>query len=459
MKSFELVIIGAGPGGYVGAIRAAQLGMKTAVIERDTPGGVCLNIGCIPSKALIHQAEKYNAIADLERMGIKVDRSEFDYKEVHKKSRLAAKKLSKGVEFLLNKNKVDYIKGEAVFEDRNTLLVNGEQIHGDHIIIATGSRPKQIPGFEIDEENVISSTGALMLEKLPEKMLILGSGAIGVEFSHIFNSFGVQVHLVEMLDTIIPTEDRDISEELEKAFKKRKIKVYTSTKAAGYEKTENGLTVHLKDKDNNEVTIVVDKILLAVGRSTNVENLGLEKIGVELERGNFIKVGDFYETSVKGVYAVGDVVSSPLLAHVASKEAEIAVEHIAGKEVEKKLDPLMIPGAVYCEPEIGSFGLKEKDVQDQSVIVSKFPYKAIGKATAVEQSEGFIKILTEEVTGKILGASLIGAQATELIHELLLAKDVGLSIEKIASMIHAHPTLSEGLMEASRASQGWAIHI
>ncbi len=459
MKSFELVIIGAGPGGYVGAIRAAQLGMKTAVIERDTPGGVCLNIGCIPSKALIHQAEKYNAIADLERMGIKVDRSEFDYKEVHKKSRLAAKKLSKGVEFLLKKNKVDYIKGEAVFEDRNTLLVNGEQIHGDHIIIATGSRPKQIPGFEIDEENVISSTGALMLEKLPEKMLILGSGAIGVEFSHIFNSFGVQVHLVEMLDTIIPTEDRDISEELEKAFKKRKIKVYTSTKAAGYEKTENGLTVHLKDKDNNEVTIVVDKILLAVGRSTNVENLGLEKIGVELERGNFIKVGDFYETSVKGVYAVGDVVSSPLLAHVASKEAEIAVEHIAGKEVEKKLDPLMIPGAVYCEPEIGSFGLKEKDVQDQSVIVSKFPYKAIGKATAVEQSEGFIKILTEEVTGKILGASLIGAQATELIHELLLAKDVGLSIEKIASMIHAHPTLSEGLMEASRASQGWAIHI
>ena len=459
MKSFELVIIGAGPGGYVGAIRAAQLGMKTAVIERDTPGGVCLNIGCIPSKALIHQAEKYNAIADLERMGIKVDRSEFDYKEVHKKSRLAAKKLSKGVEFLLKKNKVDYIKGEAVFEDRNTLLVNGEQIHGDHIIIATGSRPKQIPGFEIDEENVISSTGALMLEKLPEKMLILGSGAIGVEFSHIFNSFGVQVHLVEMLDTIIPTEDRDISEELEKAFKKRKIKVYTSTKAAGYEKTENGLTVHLKDKDNNEVTIVVDKILLAVGRSTNVENLGLEKIGVELERGNFIKVGDFYETSVKGVYAVGDVVSSPLLAHVASKEAEIAVEHIVGKEVEKKLDPLMIPGAVYCEPEIGSFGLKEKDIQDQSVIVSKFPYKAIGKATAVEQSEGFIKILTEEVTGKILGASLIGAQATELIHELLLAKDVELSTEKIASMIHAHPTLSEGLMEASRASQGWAIHI
>lgn len=459
MKSFELVIIGAGPGGYVGAIRAAQLGMKTAVIERDTPGGVCLNIGCIPSKALIHQAEKFNAIVDLERMGIKVDRSEFDYKEVHKKSRLAAKKLSKGVEFLLKKNKVDYIKGEAVFEDRNILLVNGEQIHGDHIIIATGSRPKQIPGFEIDEENVISSTGALMLEKLPEKMLILGSGAIGVEFSHIFNSFGVQVHLVEMLDTIIPTEDRDISEELEKAFKKRKIKVYTSTKAAGYEKTENGLTVHLKDKDNHEGTIVVDKILLAVGRSTNVENLGLEKIGVELERGNFIKVGDFYETSVKGVYAVGDVVSSPLLAHVASKEAEITVEHIAGKEVEKKLDPLMIPGAVYCEPEIGSFGLKEKDVQNQSVIVSKFPYKAIGKATAIEQSEGFIKILTEEVTGKILGASLIGAQATELIHELLLAKDMGLSTEKIASMIHAHPTLSEGLMEASRASQGWAIHI
>ncbi|HPF17115.1 MAG TPA: dihydrolipoyl dehydrogenase [Thermotogota bacterium] len=459
MKSFELVIIGAGPGGYVGAIRAAQLGIKTAVIEKDKPGGVCLNIGCIPSKALIHQAEKYNAITDLEKMGMKVDRTNFDYKEVHKKSRLAAKKLSKGVEFLLKKNQVDYIEGEAVFEDRNTILVNGEQIHGDHIVIATGSRPKQIPGFEIDEENVISSTGALMLEKLPEKMLILGSGAIGVEFSHIFNSFGVEVHLVEMLDSIIPTEDRDISEELEKAFKKRKIKVYTSTKATGYEKTEHGLTVHLKDKNDHEVTVAVDKILLAVGRSINIENLGLEKIGIELERGNFIKVGDYYETTVKGVYAVGDVVSSPLLAHVASKEAEIAVEHIAGKEVEKRLDPLMVPGAVYCEPEIGSFGLKEKDIQNQAVIVSKFPYKAIGKATAVEQSEGFIKILTEEMTGKILGASIIGAQATELIHELLLAKDNGLSAKKIASMIHAHPTLSEGLMEASRASQGWAIHI
>lgn len=459
MKSYELVIIGAGPGGYVGAIRASQLGIKTAVIEKDKPGGVCLNIGCIPSKALIHQAEKFNAISDLEKMGIKVDTSEFDYKQVFKKSRLAAKKLSKGVQFLLKKNKVDYIEGEASFKDKNTILVNEEEIHANQIIIATGSRPKQIPGFVIDEENILSSTGALMLEKLPKKMLILGSGAIGVEFSHVFSSFGVEIHLVEMLDNIIPTEDEDISKELEKAFKKRKINCYTSTKATGVEKTENGLTVTLKDKEGNEEKLEVDKILLAVGRDTNIEGLDLDKIGVELERGNFIKTGDYYETSVKDVYAVGDVVSSPLLAHVASKEAEIAVEHIAGKEPEKKLDPTIIPGAVYCEPEIGSFGLKEKDIQDKKVKVSKFPYKAIGKATAIEQSEGFIKLITDENSGEILGASIIGAQATELIHELLLAKDSGIFTEKIAQLIHAHPTLSEGLMEASRLSNGWAIQV
>src|SRR6056297_292899 len=247
MKSYELVIIGAGPAGYVGAIRAAQLGIKTAVIERDKPGGVCLNIGCIPSKALIHQAEKYNAIADLEKMGIKVDLTEFDYKKVFKKSRLAAKKLSKGVQFLLKKNKVDYIEGEAVFKNKDTLLVNDEEVKAEQIIIATGSRPKQIPGFEIDEETVLSSTGALMMEKLPKKMLVLGSGAIGVEFSHVFSSFGVEIHLVEMLDNLIPTEDEDISKELEKAFKKRKINCYTSKKANGYKKTDIGLRLTGED--------------------------------------------------------------------------------------------------------------------------------------------------------------------------------------------------------------------
>ncbi|MFW6262420.1 MAG: dihydrolipoyl dehydrogenase [Thermotogota bacterium] len=459
MSSYELAIIGAGPGGYVGAIRAAQLGIKTVVIERDKPGGVCLNIGCIPSKALIHQAEKFNAIADLEKMGVKVDLTDFDYKQVFKKSSLAAKKLSKGVQFLLKKNKVDYIEGQATFKDKQTLLVNDEKIQADHIIIATGSRPKEIPGFEIDEDKILSSTGALMLEKLPKRMLILGSGAIGVEFSHVFSSFGVEIHLVEMLDNIIPTEDEDISKELEKAFKKRKINIYTSTKATEVEQTDNGLIVTLKDKEDQEEKVEVDKILLSVGRDPNVQDLGLEQIGVELERGNFIKTGDYYETTVKEIYAVGDVTASPLLAHVASKEAEIVVEHIAGKNTEKKLDPYLIPGAVYSEPEIGSFGLKEKDIGDKKVKVSKFPYKAIGKATAVEQSEGFIKLLTDEESGEIVGVSIIGAQATELIHEFLLAKDLGISIEKIAKLIHAHPTLSEGLMEASRMSQGWAIHI
>lgn len=459
MKEFDLIIIGAGPGGYVGAIRASQLGLKTAIVEKDKAGGVCLNIGCIPSKSLIHQAEKFNAIKDLEKMGVKVDTTEFDYKQVFKKSRLASKKLSKGVEFLLKKNKVDYFAGEAKFVDAKTLKINDEEeIKAENIIIATGSRPRQIPGFEFDEEKVLSSTGALMLEKLPKSILILGSGAIGMEFTHVMNAFGVEVHLVEMMDTLLPTEDRDISEELEKAFKKRKVKMYTGTKATGYEETPEGLKVTLEAKDGTTSEVVVEQILVAVGRATNIENIGLETIGVKTERG-FIAVGDYYETSVKGVYAVGDVVASPLLAHVASKEAEIAVEHIAGRTVEPKLDDRLIPGAVYCEPEVGSFGLKEKDIDLETMVVSKFPYKAIGKATAVEQAEGFFKLITDKETGMLLGASIIGAQATELIHELLLAKDMKISMEKVAELIHAHPTLSEGLMEAARMSQGWAIHV
>ncbi len=459
MKEFDLIIIGAGPGGYVGAIRASQLGLKTAIVEKDKAGGVCLNIGCIPSKSLIHQAEKFNAIKDLEKMGVKVDTTEFDYKQVFKKSRLASKKLSKGVEFLLKKNKVDYFAGEAKFVDAKTLKINDEEeIKAENIIIATGSRPRQIPGFGFDEEKVLSSTGALMLEKLPKSILILGSGAIGMEFTHVMNAFGVEVHLVEMMDTLLPTEDRDISEELEKAFKKRKVKMYTGTKATGYEETPEGLKVTLEAKDGTTSEVVVEQILVAVGRATNIENIGLETIGVKTERG-FIAVGDYYETSVKGVYAVGDVVASPLLAHVASKEAEIAVEHIAGRTVKPKLDDRLIPGAVYCEPEVGSFGLKEKDIDPETMVVSKFPYKAIGKATAVEQAEGFFKLITDKDTGRLLGASVIGAQATELIHELLLAKDMKISMEKVAELIHAHPTLSEGLMEAARMSQGWAIHV
>ncbi|HOO32170.1 MAG TPA: dihydrolipoyl dehydrogenase [Thermotogota bacterium] len=459
MKEFDLIIIGAGPGGYVGAIRAAQLGLKTAIVEKDKPGGVCLNIGCIPSKALIHQAEKFNAIKDLEKMGVKVDTSGFNYQEVFKKSRLTSKKLSKGVEFLLKKNQVEYFAGEAKFVDAKTLRIDDEEvIKAENIIIATGSRPRQIPGFAFDEEKVLSSTGALMLEKLPERILILGSGAIGMEFTHVMNSFGVEVHLVEMMETLLPTEDADISQELEKAFRKRKVRIYTSTKATGYTETKEGLKVTLEAKDGSTSEVVVDQILVAVGRATNVENIGLEDIGVKTERG-FIPVGDYYETDVKGVYAVGDVVASPLLAHVASKEAEIAVEHIAGRKVEKQLDPMLIPGAVYCEPEVGSFGLREKDADPETTVVSRFPYKAIGKATAVEQADGFFKLITDKETGCLLGASIVGAQATELIHELLLAKDMKISMEKVAELIHAHPTLSEGLMEAARMSQGWAIHI
>jgi len=465
MEKYDVLFIGSGPAGYVGSIRAAQLGLKAGVIEKDKPGGVCLNIGCIPSKALIKQAEKFNAISDLKKMGIKADLSGFDYKKVNKKSRVAAKKVSKGVQFLLKKNKVDYIEGTATLKDQKTVSINdGEQeLTADHIVVATGSRPRAIPGFEIDGEDVIDSTGALMMETLPKRMLVLGSGAIGSEFTHVFSTFGVEIHLVEMLDEIIPTEDKDVSAELEKTFKRRKINLYKSTKATGYEKTDEGLKVTLEDKAGEVQTVVVDQILLSVGRIPNTENIGLESLGVEMEKGNFVKTGDYYRAIINGeasesLYAVGDVVSSPLLAHVASKEAEIAVEHIAGNQTENRLDPAIIPGAIYTEPEVASFGLMEKDAPD-NITISRFPYKAIGKATAVEEIDGFIKLITDRETGRLLGASIIGAHATDLIHELLLAKDREISMEDLAKLIHAHPTLSEGIMEAARQSQGWAIHV
>lgn len=458
---YDVVIIGAGPGGYVAGIRAAQLGLKAAVIEKNKPGGVCLNIGCIPSKALIHEAETFRSIAELEKMGVKVDTSGFDYKNVFKKSRRAADTLSKGVQFLLKKNKIDYIEGEAKITAKNEVtLADGKKITGKNILIATGSRPRVIPGFEFDGEVVLSSDHALMLEKLPEKVAILGAGAIGVEFAHVMNGFGVEVHLIELMDRIVPLEDEEISETLRKSFIKRGIEVYTGTKATSMKKTKKSVTITLEAKDGKTSELKVDKLLVVVGRVPNTENIGLENLGIKTEKG-FIPVGDYYETSVPGVFAIGDVVNSPLLAHVASKEGEIAVEFMAGHKPPAKIDPNTIPGAVYCEPQVASFGLSEWKAKEMGVEyeVAKFPYRGAGKSVAVGKSDGFVKILYNPKIKEILGAHIIGADATEMIHELLLAKTSELLPEDIATMIHAHPTLSEALMEAARAAEGWAIHV
>ncbi|MBU4446504.1 MAG: dihydrolipoyl dehydrogenase [Candidatus Marinimicrobia bacterium] len=458
--NYDLIVIGAGPGGYVAAIRANQLGLKTAVIEKEAPGGVCLNWGCIPSKSLISQAKKYSYIGDLRKMGIKFDLSEFNYANVYKKSRIVAMKLSKGVEFLLKKNEIELIKGTAKITGPNMVTVDNDKMYSaKFILVATGSRPKVIKGFEFDEKDILSSTGALSLEQLPKSILILGAGAIGVEFAFILNTFGVEVHLVEMMDQILPLEDTETAEVVAKSFKRKKIRMYTSTLAERYDKSDNGYTVFLK-QGKSESNIAVEKILVAVGRTPNSENLGLEKLGIENEKG-FIRVGDYYQTGIPSVYAIGDVINTPLLAHVASKEGEIAVEYMAGHQPEPKVDPMLIPGATYCEPQVASFGLTEQKAIEQGISFGKyvFPYRGVGKSVAVEESDGIVKILYKTDTKEILGAHIAGKDATELIHEILLAKKAKLLPEDIATMIHAHPTLAEAVMEAARGVEGWAIHV
>jgi len=457
---YDLLVLGAGPGGYVAAIRATQLGMKAAVIEKDKPGGVCLNIGCIPSKALIHQAELMRSATELESIGVKVDGSGLDYGKVLAFSRKAADTLSRGVGFLLKKNKIDMIAGKGTVRSAHEIEVEGHGvISGKNLLIATGSRPRSIPGFDFDEKTVLSSTGALMLEKLPKRVCVLGGGAIGVEFAHIMNAFGVEVHLVEMLDHLLPLEDEEAVGVLVRSFKKRGIRMYTSTKATGYTKSGKAVKVALEGKDGKQ-ELEVDQILLVVGRVPNTDGIGLEQLGIKLEKG-FIPVGEYYQSSVPGVYAIGDVLSSPMLAHVASKEGEIAVEHLAGHTPPVQLDANAIPGAVYCEPQLASFGYTEKAAKEAGLQFEKavFPYRGAGKSVAIGKSEGLLKMLVDKETREILGAHLVGAEATELIHEILLAKTAELLPEDIAVMIHAHPTLSEGVMETARMAEGWVIHV
>jgi dihydrolipoamide dehydrogenase len=458
---FDVLIMGSGPGGYVAGIRAGQLGLKAAVIERDKVGGVCLNVGCIPSKTLIHQAELFRSLPALKEMGLAFDMKGFDYTHVFDKSRKAADTLSKGVQFLLKKNKVELIVGDAALSGKNEVtLKDGKKFTGKNIIIATGSRPRIIAGFEFDEQKVLSSTGALMLKKLPKKAIILGAGAIGVEFAHVWNGFGVEVHLVEMMERILPLEDAEAVQVLARSFQKRGVQMYTATKAVSMQKGDSGVSVVIEDKAGARKNLEADLILVVVGRTINTDSIGLEKVGIVPDKG-FIPVVDYNQTKVPGIWAVGDVVATPLLAHVAFKEAEIAVERIAGRSPSPRIDPLSIPGATYCEPQVASFGLPEWKAVEKGIAFAKasFPYRGAGKSVAVDQTEGFVKVLYDPKTKEILGAHIVGADATELIHELLLARTAELLPEDIATMIHAHPTLSETVGESMRAVEGWAIHI
>ncbi|MFW6139644.1 MAG: dihydrolipoyl dehydrogenase, partial [Spirochaetota bacterium] len=402
---YDVAVIGAGPGGYVAAVRASQLGLKVCVVEKDKPGGVCLNMGCIPSKALIRQAETFGSISELEDMGVSVDTAGFDYSAVFKKSRRASDTVSKGVNYLLKKNKIELIQDHGSIDGPHQVgLGSGGKVTAEDIVIATGSRPRAVPGFEFDGQKVLSSDDALMLEKLPRSIIILGGGFIGVEFAHIMSAFGVDVNIVELLDRLLPLEDEEATRVLERAFKKRKISFHTSTKAVSMQKKAGGVSLDV-EKDEEKKTLEAEKLLVVVGRAPNTEDIGLDKAGIETEKG-FIPVQDYYQTSVSSIYAIGDVVNTPQLAHVASKEGEIAAEYIAGESPDAKVDPLSVPSCVYCEPQVASFGYKEYQAQKEGVSYNKavFPYRGAGKSVAIGKPDGMVKVLYEPETQEILGA-------------------------------------------------------
>lgn len=472
---YDVAFIGAGPGGYVGAIRARQLGLKTLVVEKDKAGGVCLNIGCIPSKALIDRATKFRSLEELAHFGVKADLSAFNYAAVQETSRAAADKLSKGVAFLLKKNGVEYAAGEGRLAGAHELIIKAQdgtekKVTAGAVIVATGSRPRAVAGFEFDEERVVSSTGFLMMKKLPKRMAILGAGAIGMEAAYVMASFGVQVTVVEMLNRILPMEDAEAAAVVRSAFEKRGVKFLTETKAFSLDRPAKGplvLSVGPASSQASAEKIEAEAVLVAIGRAPNTADLGLEALGVRLDRG-YVEVGDWYETAASGVYAIGDIVAGePQLAHVASAQAELAVERIASlagkgsQPHERRVEGRFIPSAVYCEPQVAGFGPREEALKasGRAYKAAKFPYVGIGKAVAIGAPEGFTKILTDPRTGEILGAAIVGAEATELVHELLLAARAELTAEEIAATVHAHPTLSESVKELSLASLGRAIHI
>ncbi len=460
-NAFDLVIIGSGPGGYVAAVRAAKLGLRTAVVEKEAPGGVCLNWGCIPSKNLIHQAEQFSSLKDMESLGVNVDRTSFDYAKAQQKSRDVVGTLTNGVSGLLKRNKIEFFKGTARISGANKVLVDeNKTLNTKNIIIATGSSPMVVNGFEFDEKNVLSSTGLLAMTELPKSMIILGAGAIGCEFAFVMQSFGVNITLLEAAEHILPTEDYESAAVLAKELRGLGIEVLENTRANSLVKDNDGVVVQLKMADGQTDTRSAEKALVVFGRQANTQNLGLEDVGVSINAKGFIETGDFCETRVSGIYAIGDVSDSPALAHVASAEGEMAVEHIVGlTPARKTIDDSLVPSAIYCEPQVAGFGLRETVGKPaNNVKKSVFPYHGAGKSIAVGKSVGHVKVLCDDSTGELLGAHVVGHNATEVLHELLLVRSSELLPEDVTNMIHAHPTISEALQEAMRGLNGSAIH-
>ncbi len=461
-RQYDVTVIGGGPGGYVAAIRAAQLGFKVGLVERDRLGGICLNWGCIPSKALLKSAELYSKIKEGEEYGISVKELSYDFSKIIKRSRDIADRQSKGVEYLMKKNKIDVISGTARFTGKNSLEVTKDGkvidvIKTKNTIIATGGRPRTIPGVTIDGKKVISSSEAMVLPKQPKSMIIIGAGAIGVEFAYFYNAFGTKVTIVEMMPTILPIEDKEITKILDSSFRKSGIEILTSTKVEAVAVGDE-VTVKVSGKEGTQ-TLKGEVALMAIGVQGNVEQLGLEALGVKVEKG-FIKVDEFGKTNVDGIYAIGDVSGPPLLAHVASHEGIVAAEHIAGKATHG-IDRNTIPGCTYCQPQVASVGMTEEAAvaAGYKLKIGRYPYRPLGKAMATGETVGTIKLIFDEKYGELLGAHIIGAEATELIHELVMAKSLETTYEEIFRTIHAHPTFSEGIMEAAGEAYGAAINI
>ena len=457
---YDVVIIGGGPGGYVAGIRAGQLGLKTAVVERDELGGICLNWGCIPSKALIKNAEVLSLLHNSEDYGFYFDNLRVDYSKAIERSRQVVRRLTQGVAYLLKKNGVEHIPAEAKLRDSHTVAVSpdGTVLGTRNVIIATGARAGTIPPLPIDGELVITSREALELRELPESIVIVGGGATGVEFAYLYNAYGVKVTVVELLPHLLPKEDDDISLHLEQALSSQGIMVKTGTKVTGMVATNNGATVKVESPDGEE-EIHCQKVLVAVGVQGNIEDIGLEELGVTTERG-FIKIDGTMATNIPDVYGIGDVTGILLLAHVASAQGIAAVEHIAGVE-SQPLDYISMPKATYCIPQVASFGLTESEAQQQGygVKVGKFPLQASGKALAIGDSHGMIKLVVEEKTGEILGAHMIGPEVTELLGEVSMVRLLEGTTLELGWMVHAHPTLSESLKEAALAASGQALHV
>jgi dihydrolipoamide dehydrogenase len=464
-KEFDVCVIGTGPGGYVAAIRAAQLGFKTAVVEKRFLGGVCLNIGCIPTKALLRSAEVFESISHAEDYGIEVKGFSANFEGMIKRSRGVADKMSKGVQFLMKANKIEVLNGTGVFKSAKELAVNDEKgkevetVKAKHFIIATGARPRELPNLKIDGTLIIDSEKAMQLEKQPKKMVIIGAGAIGVEFAYFYNSIGTEVTLVELQKTLVPVEDADIGKELGKIYKKKGMNILTESTVEKVEKKGKGVKVTVKTKKGEE-TLEADVVLSAVGVTGNVENIGLDKAGVKTEKGAILVDKKTYKTDADGIYAIGDVIGAPWLAHKASHEAVVLAEQLAG-EKPHPINYNNIPGCTYCEPQVASVGLTEQQAKDDGydIMVGKFPFSASGKAAGLGHEEGFVKVIFDAKYGEWLGCHMIGSHVTELIAEAVVARDLETTGHEIISAVHPHPTMSEAVMEAVAEAYGEGVHL